>query len=75
MRESRFPAIVYSPVGSVYNLTFAGGSPAKKMRFELRSDSDNVGMTVRIPYASAQARKIIKDGEDIPMNEWDESIR
>lgn len=74
LRESRFPAIVYSPVGSVYNLTFTG-SPAKKMRFELRSDSDNVGMTVRIPYPSAQARKIIKDGETIEMNEWDESIR
>jgi hypothetical protein len=45
------------------------------MRFELRSDSDNVGMTVRIPYPSAQARKILKDGELVDMNQWDESIR
>jgi hypothetical protein len=56
-------------------MTFQGGSPAKKMRFELRSDSDNVGMTVRIPYPSAQARKVIIDGEDIDMNQWDETIR
>jgi len=68
LRESRFPAIIWSPKGSVYNLTFSGGSPAKKMRFELRSDSSNVGMTVRIPYPSAQARKIIKNGEDVDMN-------
>jgi hypothetical protein len=36
VRESRFPAVVYAPKGSVYNLTFSG-SPAKKMRFELKS--------------------------------------
>lgn len=29
VRESRFPAIVYAPKGSVYNLTYTG-SPAKK---------------------------------------------
>jgi hypothetical protein len=75
LRESRFPATVWAPKGSVYNMTFQGGSPAKKMRFELRSDSDNVGMTVRIPYPSAQARKVIIDGEDIDMNQWDETIR
>lgn len=74
VRESRFPAVVYAPKGSVYNLTFTG-SPAKKMRFELRSDSDNVGMTVRIAYPSAQARKIMLDGETVDMNQWDESIR
>lgn len=72
VRESRFPAVVYAPKGSVYNLTFTG-SPAKKMRFELRSDSQYVGMTIRIAYPSAQARKIIKNGEDIDMNQWDES--
>lgn len=28
IRESRFPTIVNAEPGSVYNLTFAGGSPA-----------------------------------------------
>jgi hypothetical protein len=72
VRESRFPAVVYAPKGSVYNLTFTG-SPAKKMRFELRSDSSYVGMTIRIAYPSAQARKIIKNDEAIDMNQWDET--
>jgi hypothetical protein len=75
VRESRFFAIVWPPKGSVYNMTFAGGSPAKKMRFEMRSDSNNVGMTVRIAYPSAEARKIIKDGQDVEMNEWNEKER
>lgn len=73
VRESRFPAVVYAPKGSVYNLTFTG-SPAKKMRFELRSDSSYVGMTIRIAYPSAQARKIIKNGETVDMNQWDETL-
>ena len=34
LRDSRFPAVVYAPKGSVYDLEFTG-SPAKKMRFEL----------------------------------------
>jgi len=75
VRESRFFSIVYPPKGSVYNMTFAGGSPAKKMKFEMRSDSNNVGMTIRIAYPSAEARKIIKNGEDIAMNEWNEKER
>jgi hypothetical protein len=51
-RESRFPLVVSVPDGAVYNLTFTG-SPAKKMRFELRSDNKEIGMTVRIAYPSA----------------------
>lgn len=35
-RQSRFPALVYAPKGSVYDLTFTG-SPAKKMKFKLIS--------------------------------------
>lgn len=67
VRESRFPALVYAPKGSVYNLTYTG-SPAKKQRFELKSMDSAAGMTVRIAYPSAEARKIIKDGVVIDMN-------
>ena len=37
VRESRFPVVLYLPEGAVYDFTFTG-SPAKKMRFELRVD-------------------------------------
>ena len=67
VRESRFPALVYAPKGSVYNLTYTG-SPAKKQRFELKSQDSAAGMTVRIAYPSAESRKIIKDGVVVDMN-------
>jgi hypothetical protein len=73
VRESRFPAVVYAPKGSVYNLTFSG-SPAKKMRFELKSLDTKAGMTVRIAYPSAESRKILKNGAVVDMNQWDESL-
>ena len=75
VRESRFQATVYAPKGSVYNMTFAA-SPAKKMRFHLRSEhTETSGMTIRIAYPSAQARKLVKNGQDIAMNDWDETAR
>jgi hypothetical protein len=73
VRESRFPAVVYAPKGSVYNLTFTG-SPAKKMRFELKSLDRRAGLTVRIAYPSAESRKILKGGRVVDMNQWDESL-
>jgi hypothetical protein len=67
LRESRFPAVVYAPKGSVYNITFSG-SPAKKMRFELKSLDTRSGMTIRIAYPSAESRKVLKNGAVIDMN-------
>jgi ribosomal protein L25 (general stress protein Ctc) len=67
VRESRFPAVVYAPKGSVYNLTFSG-SPAKKMRFELKSLDKQAGMTIRIAYPSAESRKILKNNAVVDMN-------
>jgi hypothetical protein len=67
VRESRFPAVVYAPKGSVYNITFSG-SPAKKMRFELKSLDTRSGMTIRIAYPSAESRKVLKNGAVIDMN-------
>lgn len=60
-RSSRFPALVYAPKGSVYNLTFTG-SPAQKFRFELKAQDRYSSMTVRIAYPSAESRKILKNG-------------
>lgn len=73
LRESRFPAVVYAPKGSEYNLTFTG-SPAKKMRFELKSEDRYAGTTIRIPYPTAESRKILKNGNVVEMNQWDENL-
>jgi hypothetical protein len=73
VRESRFPAVVHAPAGAVYNLTFTG-SPAKKMRFELKSEDSKAGLTIRIAYPSAESRKIIKNGQVVDMNQWDETL-
>ena len=73
-RQSRFPALVYAPKGSVYDLTFTG-SPAKKMKFKLISQDNKAGMTVRIAYPSAQSRAITLNGKIVEMNQWDEGIR
>ena len=54
-RMSRFPGIVEAPRGSSYNITFTG-SPAKKMRFVLRSINQKSGMVIRIAYPSAISR-------------------
>lgn len=74
VRESRFPAVVYSPKGSIYNLTFTG-SPAKKFRFKLRATDNYSGMTIRIAYPSAESRKVLKNGIVVEMNQWDEKLR
>ena len=51
-RVSRFPSVIDGTSGSVYNITFTGTPPAK-MRFVLRSDEAQSGMTIRIAYPSA----------------------
>jgi len=71
IRLSRFPALIYAEKGTEYNITFTG-SPAKKFRFELKAHDRYAGTTVRIPYPSAESRKIIKNGQVVEMNQWDE---
>ena len=58
VRESRFPAVVYAPRGAVYNITYTG-TPAKKQRFELKSQDSFAGMTIRIAYPSTDSRKVL----------------
>lgn len=72
LRLQRFPAVIYAKKGTEYNLTFTG-SPAKKFRFELKSHDRYAGTTIRIPYPSAESRKILKDGNVVEMNQWDET--
>lgn len=74
IRYSRFIATVDADPGSVYDV-MPTGTPPKAMRFELRTDSEKGGMTVRIHYPSATSRNIVKDGKLIDYNSWDESIR
>lgn len=66
-RMSRFPGLIDGEKGSVYNLTYTG-TPAKKQRFTLISQSKEAGMTIRIHYPSAQSRNLMKNGEIIEFN-------
>lgn len=70
-RMSRFPSIFEGSRRSVYDITFTG-SPAKKMRFLLNAKSKTTAATIRIAYPSAESRSIVKDGQIVPMNQWDE---
>lgn len=71
-RLSRFPILVYAPTGAVYDIVYTG-SPAKKMKYSLRSQDRQLGLTVRIAYPSAESRQILKDGQRVDMNQWDEA--
>lgn len=66
-RLSRFPILVYAPKGAVYDIIYTG-SPAKKMKYSLRSQDKQLGLTVRIAYPSAESRQILKDGKRVDMN-------
>ena len=55
MRLQRFPSIIQGEKGDVYTLNFTG-SPAKRMRFVLRSLNELTGMTIRIFYPSSESR-------------------
>lgn len=70
-RLSRFPIIVYAPTGAVYDIIYTG-TPAKKMKYTLRSQDRSLGLTVRIAYPSAESRQIIQNGKRVDMNQWDE---
>lgn len=71
-RLSRFPILVYAPREAVYDVVYTG-SPAKKMKYTLKSQNKQLALTVRIAYPSAESRQIIKDGERVDMNQWDEA--
>lgn len=73
IRRSRFPGMVWAPPDMVYNIVMTG-TPAKKMRFVLRSQSETAGMIVSIYYPSAESRQVRKDGEVIEYTEWDRNL-
>jgi hypothetical protein len=69
---SRFGSVFEGSRRSVYDLTFTG-TPAKKMRFLLNGLSRTMGATIRIAYPGAESRSIVKDGQIVEMNQWDDS--
>jgi len=73
IRLSRFPGILNAAPKSAHILKFTG-SPAKKMRFKLNSQSKVAGVILKIPYPSAQSRNIVKDGKIVEFNQWDEKL-
>jgi len=81
IRLSRFPIIVWAPPrtyknkeGAVYDIVYTG-TPAKKMKYYLRSQNSALAMTVRIAYPSAESRQILKNGKRVDMNAWNENLR
>ena len=72
-RQSRFPAVIQGNKGSVYTLNFTG-SPAKNMRFAVKSMEKLTGFTVTIFYPSAESRQVFANGEYIEYNQWDLDI-
>ena len=58
----------------MYDLQFTG-TPAKHMKFVIRSQSQTTGSTIRIAYPGAESRAVYVDGQLIQMNQWDDSIQ
>lgn len=52
IRLPRFPSLVSTPRGAVYDITFTG-NPPKSQLFALRHSKRGSGMTVRIAYPDA----------------------
>lgn len=67
VRLQRFPSIFLGERGSVYDLNFTG-TPAKHMKFTLRSQSKTTGSTLRIAYPGAESRAVYVDGTLVEMN-------
>jgi hypothetical protein len=72
-RLPRFPALVETPRGSIYDITFTS-NPPKKLMFELQHKKATAGTTIRIAYPDAISMQILKDGKKIDMNQWDKEI-
>jgi hypothetical protein len=68
-RLQRFPAMV--EVGTDYTVRMTG-TPPKQMRFALRSDSDQGGIKVKIPYTSANTYTVKADGVVVDSNPFDD---
>jgi len=67
-RLSRFPIIVYAPPGTaVYDIVYTG-TPAKKMKYFLESQNEQLAMVVRIAYPGAESRQIRLNGKRVDMN-------
>jgi len=73
-RLSRFPIIVYAPRGATYDIIYTG-TPPKKQKYYLDSQDNSLEMIVRIAYPGAESRQILKDGQRVDMNQWDEAIQ
>lgn len=71
-RLQRFHGIIQGGPDSVYNITYTG-SPAKSQIFTIRSLDEEAGTTIRIHYPSAESRNIVKNGQIIEFNQWDEA--
>jgi hypothetical protein len=51
-RLPRFPGLVVTPRGSIYDVIFTG-TPPQTMLFELKHVKRTAGMTIRIAYPDA----------------------
>lgn len=61
-RFQRFPALIQGSKGSVYDLNFTG-TPSKTFKFDIFTNEDEVGSTIRIAYPGAESRAVYVDGK------------
>lgn len=73
IRHSRFPILVYAPKGAVYDIVYTG-TPPKKQKYTLKSQNEALEMIIRIAYPGAESRQILKDGQRVEMNAWNEDL-
>merc|ERR1719238_2355582 len=45
------------------------------MRFLLNGLSRTMGATIRIAYPGAESRSIVKDGNIVEMNQWEDALQ
>lgn len=69
-RLQRFPAMV--EVGTDYTVRMTG-TPPRQMRFALRSDSEQGGIKVKIPYTTANTYTVKADGVVVDSNPFDDA--
>lgn len=45
------------------------------MKFTLRTLNNAAGMTIRIAYPGSESRSVVKDGEIVEYNKWDDNLK
>jgi hypothetical protein len=75
IRRSRFPGFIYGGEKGIFYDIVMTGTPAKRMQYKFITQSKTAGMTLRVAYPGSTSYAIEKDGEEVPYNAWDASLK